>query len=81
MSKAVAKKRPDLGADIPRGRTQAYNMKRARVESFYTERRSRETDEMTTLNWFAHTKGKELSGEPLTYRDSARKILTSATCQ
>ena len=66
VSEAVAKTRRDLGgplsassdADIPRGRTQAYDMKRARVESSYAERRSRETDEMTTLNWFAHTEGK-----------------------
>lgn len=48
-------------------------MKRARVRSSGAQsvRRSRETDEMTSLNWFAHTEGKdfvtmqELSGEPL----------------
>lgn len=46
-------------------------MKRAPVESSYAELRSTETDEMTNLNWFAHTEGKdfvriqELSGEPL----------------
>ena len=79
VSEAVAKTRRELGgplsassdADMPRRRTQAYDMKRARVGSSYAERRSRETDEMTTLNWFAHTEGKdflrmqELSGEPL----------------
>lgn len=78
VSEAVAKTRRDLGgplsassdADITRGKTQAYDMKRACVESAYADRRSRETDEMTTLNWFAHIEGKdfvrmqELSGEP-----------------
>ena len=51
---------------MPRGRTQAYDIKRERVGSYGVERRSRETDEMTSLNWFAHTEGmQELSGEPL----------------
>ena len=79
VSEAVAKTRRELGgpltvssdAEMPRGRTQAYDIKRERVESYGVERRSRETDEMTSLNWFAHTEGKdfvrmqELSGEPL----------------
>ena len=73
----VAKTRRELGgpltvssdAEMPRGRTQAYDIKRERVGSYGVERRSRERDEMTSLNWFAHTEGKdfvfELSGEPL----------------
>lgn len=58
VSEAVAKTRRNLAgplsaspdADIPRGRTRAYDMERARVESSYAKRRSRETDEMTPLN-------------------------------
>ena len=79
VSEAVAKTRRELGgpltissdAEMPRGRTQAYDIKRERVGSYGVERKTRETDEMTSLNWFAHTEGKDfvrmqaLSGEPL----------------
>ena len=78
-SEAVAKTRKDLGgpfktlsdADIPRGRAQAYDMKRERSNTTCSQPRRKQIDEMTTLNWFAKTDGKgfvrmqELSSEPL----------------
>jgi len=79
VSEVVAKTRQELGgplsvtsdAKMPCGGAQAYDMKRVCVQSCGTQRRSRETDEMTSLYWFAHTEGKhfgrmqELSGERL----------------
>lgn len=57
-------------ADIPRGRTQAYDMKRERSKTSCSEPKRKQIDEMTTFNWYAKTDGKnfvrmqELSGEP-----------------
>ena len=78
-SEAVAKTRKDLGAQLstsseseaPRGRTQAYDMKRERSQASCSQTNRRHTDEMTALNWFAKTDGKgfvrmqELSAEPM----------------
>lgn len=78
-SEAVAKMKKDLGgplksssdADIPRGRTQAYDMKREHSKTSCSEPKRKQIDEKTTFNWYAKTDGKnfvrmqELSGEPL----------------
>lgn len=78
-SAAVSKTRKDLGgpmkvlsdADIPRGRTQAYDMKRDRSRATCSQPRRKQLDEMASFNWYAKTEGKgfvrmhELSGEPL----------------
>ena len=78
-SEAVAKTRRDLGgplksstdADIPRRRTQVYDMKRERSKTSCSEPKRKQIDKMTTFNWYAKTDGKnfvrmqELSGEPL----------------
>lgn len=78
-SEAVAKMKKDLGgplksssdADIPRGRTQAYDMKREHSKTSCSEPKRKQIDEKTTFNWYAKTDGKnfvrmqELLGEPL----------------
>ena len=66
-SEAVAKTRKDLGVliktlsntDIPRGRAQAYDMKRECSNTTYSRSQRKQVDEMTTFNWFVKTEDKD----------------------
>lgn len=71
-SEAVAKMKKDLGgplksssdADIPRGRTQAYDMKREHSKTSCSEPKRKQIDEKTTFNWYAKTDGKNCQENP-----------------
>ncbi|PFX13242.1 hypothetical protein AWC38_SpisGene22695 [Stylophora pistillata] len=58
-------------ADIPRGRTQAYDMKRDRSKATCSQPRRKQIYEMASFNWYAKTERKgfvrmhELSSKPL----------------
>ena len=58
-------------ASLPRGQTQAYNLKRTNTNNTLVSSGKRSKDEMTALNWYAKTEGKTfvrmqvLTDEPL----------------
>ena len=66
MSAAVSKTRKDLGgpmkvlsdANIPRGKMQAFDMKRDRSRTTCSQPRCKQLDEMASFNWYAKTEGK-----------------------
>ena len=78
-NEALAKTRKEMGgcfsntseASLPRGQTQAYNLKRTSTNNTFVSGGKRSKDEMTTLNWYAKTEGKnfvrmqEIADEPL----------------
>ena len=67
-------------ADIPSGRTQAYDMKRDRSRATCSQPRRKQLDEMASFNWYAKTEGKgfvrmhELSGEPLIFLATDKQL-------
>ena len=66
MSAALSKTRKDLGepmkvlsdANIPRGKTQAFDMKRDRSRTTCLQPRRKQLDEMASFNWYAKAEGK-----------------------
>jgi hypothetical protein len=77
-NEALAKTRKEMGgcfsnaseASLPRGQSQAHNLKRTNANSTIVSGAKRSKDEMTALNWYAKTDGKnfvrmqEISDEP-----------------